>query len=137
MCSKTPDQHAGACQYLQLHQGGCDLVFVMNIRYTICSGIELQAMNLTMSDITRNSIGTLCFGLNMCCLALLLLLLLLLCPLVSAFSPLEGFMNQAEYDNVVHNMRLTVSDGCKARESMCSCGMLYVVCGAQHEGHNG
>jgi sulfate adenylyltransferase len=29
----------------------------------------------------------------------------LLC--VGAFSPLEGFMNQAEYDNVVHNMRLT------------------------------
>jgi hypothetical protein len=27
----------------------------------------------------------------------------------SGFSPLEGFMNQAEYDSVVLNMRMTVS----------------------------
>lgn len=58
----------------------------------------------------------------LCCLAVLLLLLLL-CRFFSAFSPLEGFMNQAEYDNVVHNMRLTVSGGGR--------GGLKCVCGGR------
>jgi hypothetical protein len=44
------------------------------------------------------------------CTPLLLPAAHLVSPPRSGFSPLEGFMNQAEYDSVVANMRTTVSD---------------------------
>lgn len=40
---------------------------------------------------------------------------MLLPPVCRAFSPLQGFMNQAEYDSVVANMRTTVRLAVTAR----------------------
>jgi ATP sulfurylase len=39
----------------------------------------------------------------------------------SAFSPLEGFMNKADYDSVVKDMRTTVSTAPQPSSALISC----------------
>ena len=51
------------------------------------------------------------FSFFLLCLSATLLLLLLLVSSLSGFSPLEGFMDQEDYDAVVADMRTKVGGG--------------------------